>query len=527
MHHHLQRVVLQHIVIVHLALATLVAQVGVVQAADLEAAAAQLPMPVKSQNFDCATVSQIPHSECQALVALYNSTDGAGWRYGIGWLETATPCAWYGVACRADGRVSSLALGENDLRGSIPAELGSLTALQTLSLHSNHLSGTIPTQLGDLIALQELRLGYNHLNGVIPSQLGNLTQLQLLHLYNNQLSGLVPSELGYLTQLRSLDLVNNRLIGPVPPGLGNLAELDQLLLNHNHLSGSIPTQLAALKKLRHLGLASNQLSGTIPASLSDLVNLEYLDLGNNQLRGEIPPQLSSLAKLADASFGYNALSATDPALRSFLASKQPDWEETQTVTPSDLQATVDSDRIQLTWTPIRYIGDGGYYEISYATNAIGPYTVHGATTDKSAGSYTLPGLMPGAANYLRVRTYTPDHGAQQSALWSDYSEPVGSSSLAACFTLSRSRTGSGGDLVAHPEHSTPCPVGQYVAGQLIRLTATPIDGWRVASWTEADVYLGRAISTYLSMPRRNLTVTVHYQPQSGNAHRLFLPLLSQ
>ncbi len=431
------------------------------------------------------------------------------------------------MACCADGHVSSLALGENDRRGSIPAELGNLIALQILSLDSNHLSGAIPTQLGDLTALQELRLGYDHLNGVIPSQLGNLTQLQLLHLYNNQLSGPIPPELDHLSQLRSLELVNNRLSGPIPSGLSNLAELDQLMLNHNHLSGSIPTQLANLKKLRHLGLAGNQLSGTIPALLGDLVNLEYLDLGNNQLRGEIPPQLSNLAKLAEASFSYNVLHATDPALRSFLARKQPDWEETQTVTPSNLQATVDSGGTQLIWTPIQYAADGGYNEISYATNAFGPYTVHGTTADKSASSYTMPELMPGTAYYLRVRTYTPVHGAQQSALWSDYSESVGSTSSAACFTLSRSHSGSGGDLVAHPEHSTPCPVGQYVAGQLIRLTAAPAIGWRVANWTETGDNFSRAISNSLSMPRHSLTITVHYQPQSGNDRRVFLPLVSR
>ena len=30
--------------------------------------------------FNCADVSQIPQSECQALEAFYNSTNGADWR---------------------------------------------------------------------------------------------------------------------------------------------------------------------------------------------------------------------------------------------------------------------------------------------------------------------------------------------------------------------------------------------------------------------------------------------------------------
>jgi hypothetical protein len=92
MNQRLRRVVVQYIVIIHLALAALVAQVGIARAAELEAAAAQIPMPAKALDFDCATVSQIPQSECQTLMTLYNSTDGAGWRYRSGWLGTATPC---------------------------------------------------------------------------------------------------------------------------------------------------------------------------------------------------------------------------------------------------------------------------------------------------------------------------------------------------------------------------------------------------------------------------------------------------
>ena len=35
--------------------------------------------------FDCATVTEIPRSECEALVAFYTSTDGANWRNNTGW----------------------------------------------------------------------------------------------------------------------------------------------------------------------------------------------------------------------------------------------------------------------------------------------------------------------------------------------------------------------------------------------------------------------------------------------------------
>jgi len=42
--------------------------------------------------FDCAGVSEIPTSECQALVALYNNTNGPDWADNTGWLVTNSPC---------------------------------------------------------------------------------------------------------------------------------------------------------------------------------------------------------------------------------------------------------------------------------------------------------------------------------------------------------------------------------------------------------------------------------------------------
>ncbi|MCC7355483.1 MAG: hypothetical protein IT330_17210, partial [Anaerolineae bacterium] len=96
--------------------------------------------------FSCTSVSQIPQTECQALVALYNSTNGSGWRHNDDWLTTNTPCSWFGVTCTG-GHVTSLELSENKLKGSIPAQLGNLAQLTYLNLSDNQLSGIIPTQL--------------------------------------------------------------------------------------------------------------------------------------------------------------------------------------------------------------------------------------------------------------------------------------------------------------------------------------------------------------------------------------------
>ena len=90
-----------------------------------------------------------------ALVALYEATDGPNWIDNTNWLSDAPLGEWYGVETDTAGRVTSLDLaGEWDseayqpiphgLVGPIPAELGSLSALERLHLFRNELSGPIP-----------------------------------------------------------------------------------------------------------------------------------------------------------------------------------------------------------------------------------------------------------------------------------------------------------------------------------------------------------------------------------------------
>ena len=77
---------------------------------------------------NCASVTEIPQAECEALVTLYNSTNGASWTNHTNWLTTDTPCSWYGVYCTA-GYITQLSLDSNKLTGGIPPELGALSHL--------------------------------------------------------------------------------------------------------------------------------------------------------------------------------------------------------------------------------------------------------------------------------------------------------------------------------------------------------------------------------------------------------------
>lgn len=317
--------------------------------------------------------------------------------------------------------------------------------LRELVLSENQLTGSIPQSLGNLALLESLFLYSNQLTGSIPPEIGNLTNLsRYLYLGGNQLSGPIPPQLGNLQNVKYLSLSLNRLTGEIPHEFANMQSLEAMYLTGNQLSGSVPPELGQLGNLRVLHLATNQLSGSIPSSIGNLTNLNTLVLRNNALSGQIPDAITQLTAIPDDSLdiAYNQLAASSPSVISYLNAKSPNWAQSQTVPPTELQvasqiqagATSPDVDFHLTWTPIQYTADGGYYEIGYSTTPGGDYTVHGRTTDKTSSSYTISGLPSGTSYCFAVRTFTPAHGSQvgatwwltyqQSALTSEFSEEV-------------------------------------------------------------------------------------------------------
>ncbi|MGB0384773.1 MAG: hypothetical protein ACPGWR_08130 [Ardenticatenaceae bacterium] len=205
---------------------------------------------LQALSFDCSTVSEIPETECNALVALYKGTNGANWANNDGWLSNNTPCNWTGVQC-SEEHVSEIVLEQNQLTGAIPAELGDLGQLTWLQLNNNQLNGTIPPELGNLLQVTWLRLEDNQLSGHIPAELGNITALESLYLAGNPLSGSIPPQLGNLANLRKLYLDHSNLNGAVPSELGNLSQLDFLILNNTSLSGPLPLSFTNLTNLSY------------------------------------------------------------------------------------------------------------------------------------------------------------------------------------------------------------------------------------------------------------------------------------
>ena len=219
-------------------------------------------------------------SDREALVALYNATDGPNWVNNTNWLSDEPLGEWHGVSVGHAGRVTVLDLSGNGLSGALPEELGSLPSLRKLYLHSNELSGQIPSELGSLTLLRELYLHSNELSGQIPSQLGSLTLLRELDLYSNSLSGEMPPRLGNLSSLKWLSLHDNQLRGSIPPEFGELAEVEWMYLSGNSLSGEIPDELGELPRLSRLLVGGgNRLTGCVPTGLRSVKYADLHELG--------------------------------------------------------------------------------------------------------------------------------------------------------------------------------------------------------------------------------------------------------
>ena len=306
----------------------------------------------------------------RALFALFNNTNGLEWNDRTNWNSDAPLDDWYGITVDERGRIIELNLANNNLSGSLPAELAALSNLKKLDVSDNGgLNGPLP-ETWTALALEYLRMEgtqlcappvvefqkwldeipeysvmnctdtrpewyvlgllYNSTNGaewtnndnwlseaplnqwygVTTDENGKVSTLEL---ENNNLTGKLPPGLGQFSSLISLNLSRNDLSGEIPFDLGNLAGLKRLNLSDNNLSGGIPSEIGRLTGLRSLDLSWNDLSGVIPAALGQLTRLESLRLAGINLNGVIPSELGLMTSLYLLSLEWNDLSGAIPS----------------------------------------------------------------------------------------------------------------------------------------------------------------------------------------------------------------------
>lgn len=267
------------------------------------------------------TTTAVSASERQALIDLYNATDGPNWKNKTNWNTTADVSTWYGVTV-TDGKVTDIVLRRNNLTGYLPASIGDLVNLEYLDLYYNNLTGNLPLEIGNMVSLEFFNLAYNKVTGILPSQIGNLIKLNYINLERNLFNGTIPAEIGNLTNLETLMFHYNDFEGFLPSSIGNLTNLKDLNLASNELTGNIPIEFGGLNNIITLNISYNELSGSIPSSLGNLINLQNLNLNYNNLTGQIPNEILTLTNLKSLSLGYNNLDGTLPSNISNLINLQ-------------------------------------------------------------------------------------------------------------------------------------------------------------------------------------------------------------
>ena len=202
-------------------------------------------------------------ADCQTLVSIRNHwtrhpgnaslpADHPLQTWGSG--DTVTIDSWEGITVgvyphedrNLPWRVKEISLYNRSISGTLPKEIGNLTALTSIWLDRNSLSGPIPQEIGNLINLTFLGLAHNELSGTIPSAIGNLTEIEILWLGNNNLTGAIPNEIGNLSYITDLQLYHNQITGRIPGSISQLSRLVDLRLFPNNFSSAefaLPRQL--------------------------------------------------------------------------------------------------------------------------------------------------------------------------------------------------------------------------------------------------------------------------------------------
>lgn len=198
--------------------------------------------------------------------------------------------------------ITWLRFSENNLSGSLPHSLSSLTDLVVLAVDDNIMTGDL-SQVEGLSKLTGLYLDSNEFTGTLDSTfLEKLSNLRVLDASGNKLSGTVPTHLMGLSSFEIMDLHSNQLteFPDVIPANGSLSFL---AIYDNPITGSFPTTTVRnLAKLDHLDLTKTHFTGNMPSEIGELTKLTYLFMaGTNFTSGSIPVEFQKLTNLVDLS----------------------------------------------------------------------------------------------------------------------------------------------------------------------------------------------------------------------------------
>lgn len=271
------------------------------------------------KNYSVVDLNQIieeEEAEREALVALYNATDGPHWKDNTNWCSDKPLSEWYGVYLSGE-RVSQLNLEFNGLNGTLPAELSNLKSLKRLVIAESEGRISNMEAIFGLPALESLEFGIGRLSDyevyksrmfAVPSGIGQLKNLKRVSLTG--INDDLPEDFFDLDRLEEIYLYAFNTGRPLQDGFGKLKNLeffhiscisDVIFPGSNPVCGELPDAIYDLDKLISLSLVDTNIGGQLSPRIGELKNLNMLNLPGNQFSGPIPAELSNLALMEKSS----------------------------------------------------------------------------------------------------------------------------------------------------------------------------------------------------------------------------------
>lgn len=123
----------------------------------------------EASTLTCGATQQVPLAECEALLDLYDYTNGDNRTNNSGRDTDTDVCTWYGVSCGSWSNVRALALPNNNLVGILPSSLSALTDIRYFDISSNGMWWLLPTEYSSWTNIQTFTIAHNDFDGLVPS----------------------------------------------------------------------------------------------------------------------------------------------------------------------------------------------------------------------------------------------------------------------------------------------------------------------------------------------------------------------
>lgn len=104
-----------------------------------------------------------------------------------------------------------------------------------INLSNNNLSGSLPSSIGSLTRLNSLELYNNKISGILPYTIGRMHTLRYIYIYSNQFTGNIPDSVCMLNNLISFDIYNNNFTGKIPECLVQKPFFGELYMHNNQI----------------------------------------------------------------------------------------------------------------------------------------------------------------------------------------------------------------------------------------------------------------------------------------------------